>query len=78
MKKLAIMIIDLYKILISPLLGQHCRYYPTCSTYAKYCFNKFSFSQALWYSAKRILGCHPFSSGGVDQVPSFRTKVVKE
>jgi putative membrane protein insertion efficiency factor len=69
MKTLIDLIIRGYQILISPLLGPKCRFYPSCSQYARECFKKFSFSKALWYSSRRICKCHPFHPGGVDPVP---------
>ena len=69
MKMLIDLIIRGYQILISPLLGPKCRFYPSCSQYARECFKKFSFPVALWYSSRRICKCHPFHPGGVDPVP---------
>ncbi len=69
MKVLADFLIRAYQILISPFLGNNCRFAPTCSQYARECFKKFSFPRALWYSSRRICKCHPFHPGGYDPVP---------
>lgn len=66
MKKIPLLIIYIYKKVVSPFLGPNCRYYPSCSDYSRECFEKLSIFKALWYSCKRILSCHPFSKGGID------------
>ena len=55
-----------YKFLISPLLGQSCRYFPTCSEYSIEALKTFGFFKGLYLSLKRILSCHPikFLGGG--------------
>ncbi|MCO4794549.1 MAG: membrane protein insertion efficiency factor YidD [Bacteriovoracaceae bacterium] len=60
--------IKFYQLFISPFLGRNCRFQPTCSEYAKECFEKFPLPKALWYSSKRLAKCHPFHSGGFDPV----------
>ncbi|MGE3608852.1 MAG: membrane protein insertion efficiency factor YidD [Bacteriovoracaceae bacterium] len=69
MNKILIFLINLYKVFISPLLGQNCRFYPSCSQYSRECLKKFSLPVALWYSCRRICKCHPFHPGGNDPVP---------
>ncbi|MBL6988981.1 MAG: membrane protein insertion efficiency factor YidD [Bacteriovoracaceae bacterium] len=70
MNKAIVFLIRVYQWLISPLLGDRCRFYPSCSQYTIECFDKFNFFQALWYSSIRILKCHPFHEGGYDPIPS--------
>ena len=55
-----------YKFLISPLLGQSCRYLPTCSEYSIDALKQYGFLKGLFLSIKRILSCHPikFLGGG--------------
>ena len=55
-----------YKFIISPLLGQSCRYLPTCSDYSIEALKTFGFFKGLILSVKRILSCHPikFLGGG--------------
>ncbi|MBP9680047.1 MAG: membrane protein insertion efficiency factor YidD [Bacteriovorax sp.] len=69
MKYPFIFLIRFYQYFISPLLGPNCRFYPTCSEYAKECFLQFPIHRALWYSSRRIIRCHPFCEGGHDPVP---------
>ena len=61
-----IKIIKGYKLLISPLLGNSCRYLPTCSEYSIDALKEFGFFKGLFVSIKRILSCHPikFLGGG--------------
>ena len=63
-----IRLIKIYKFLISPFLGQSCRYSPTCSDYSIEALKNFGFFKGLYLSVKRILSCHPWSSGGFDPV----------
>ena len=64
--KIFIQFIKSYRILISPLLGQSCRYLPTCSEYTIEALKKFGFFKGLFMSVRRILSCHPikFLGGG--------------
>ena len=61
-----------YKFIISPLLGQSCRYLPTCSDYSVEALETFGFFKGLILSVKRILSCHPIKflggGGGFDPV----------
>ena len=59
-----------YQLLLSPLLGQRCRYYPSCSHYAVGSIKQHGFVKGLLLSGWRILRCNPWSPGGVDEVPS--------
>ena len=69
MKKLALILIKIYQSFISPLLGPHCRYVPTCSEYAREALEKYGFVKGVYLAARRILRCNPFSKGGYDPVP---------
>ena len=57
-----------YKFLISPLLGNSCRYLPTCSDYSIEALKTFGFFKGLLLSVKRILSCHPWGNSGFDPV----------
>ncbi len=68
LRKLLETTIKLYRLLISPLLGNNCRFHPTCSRYAIDALNTKTFFQAILLIIKRISKCHPFNSGGYDPV----------
>lgn len=59
----------LYRLLISPLYGDVCRYYPSCSKYALDAFEAQGAVRGLGLTAWRVLRCNPFSPGGVDYAP---------
>ena len=61
--------IKLYQILLSPLLGQSCRYHPTCSQYAVEAIEKYGPVKGIWLGIKRIARCHPWGGSGHDPVP---------
>jgi len=61
--------LSLYQICLSPLLGNRCRFYPSCSEYAKQALRTHPLPNALWFISKRLLRCQPYSTGGVDPVP---------
>jgi putative membrane protein insertion efficiency factor len=69
MKKLFFIFIKFYQYVISPLTGQNCRYYPTCSAYALEAIEKHGSLKGTTLAVKRILRCHPFHAGGFDPVP---------
>lgn len=58
-----------YKVGISPLLGSRCRYYPSCSDYAKDAIQYHGAARGTYLAFRRVCRCHPFSAGGVDPVP---------
>jgi putative membrane protein insertion efficiency factor len=64
-----IFLIKLYQTLLSPFVGQNCRYYPSCSAYSLEAIEKHGVWRGLWLSVKRISRCHPWHEGGVDPVP---------
>ncbi|HZK83962.1 MAG TPA: membrane protein insertion efficiency factor YidD [Desulfosporosinus sp.] len=68
MKRLLIVLIRLYQKFISPLKGQSCRFYPSCSEYSAQAILKYGLAKGSWKAIKRILKCHPFHPGGHDPV----------
>ena len=66
--KCIISLIDIYKYLISPLLGNNCIFLPTCSEYTKDSIVKFGLLKGCWLGLKRILKCHPWGKGGYDPI----------
>lgn len=69
MIRLIIHIIRLYQIMLSPYIGWHCRFHPSCSAYAKEAFQTHGVLKGGWLTLKRILRCNPFGGSGVDEVP---------
>lgn len=76
-KTIAIWLINLYQLLLSPdhswLKGKYpygfCRYYPSCSQYTKQAIERFGLMRGFLLGAKRIVKCNPASQGGIDEVP---------
>jgi putative membrane protein insertion efficiency factor len=64
-----IILIKIYQIVISPLLGNKCRYTPTCSHYGIEAFKKYGLFKGFYLTIKRILKCHPWGGSGYDPVP---------
>ena len=62
-------LVRLYQITLSPVLGGHCRYHPTCSEYARDALAEHGALRGCWLALKRILRCHPLARGGLDPVP---------
>jgi len=69
MKHIFIFLINAYKLLLSPFFGQQCRFYPTCSSYAKEAIEVHGALRGGWLGIKRIARCNPWCKGGVDEVP---------
>lgn len=69
MRNILILLIRAYRYLISPLLGPHCRFYPTCSCYAQTALEQHGLIRGGWLGLRRLSRCHPWHPGGVDPVP---------
>lgn len=69
MRRFFVLLIKGYSYLISPFLGNNCRYYPTCSAYTQEAIEVHGVLRGLWLGIKRISRCHPWHEGGVDPVP---------
>jgi len=67
--KLAIFMIRIYQMTLSPLLGEVCRFTPSCSRYSVTCFERFGFFWGTWLTVRRLACCHPFYPGGYDPPP---------
>ena len=69
MKTVLIALIDGYRLLLSPFFGRQCRFYPTCSAYAREAIDVHGSLKGSWLALKRILRCGPWHPGGPDPVP---------
>ncbi len=69
MKYIFIGLIKLYRLLISPMLRNRCRFYPSCSAYGLEAFKTWGTFKGGYLTIKRILKCNPLHDGGVDLVP---------
>ncbi len=70
MRQLLIAIVKAYRLLLSPWLGNGCRFEPTCSRYAIEALEKHGAGMGSYLAAGRILRCHPWCDGGLDPVPA--------
>ena len=67
--KLLITLIKAYRLVLSPWLGQQCRFHPTCSQYALQAVEQHGPYRGSWLAVKRLASCHPWHAGGIDHVP---------
>jgi uncharacterized protein len=70
--RLLIGLISVYRRFISPMLGQRCRFYPSCSAYALEAIRVHGAGRGSWLAVCRLGKCHPFHPGGLDPVPPPR------
>lgn len=68
-RRAVVFLILFYKSALSPLLPSCCKFYPTCSIYAKEAVERHGVARGLLLALKRVLRCRPFASGGHDPVP---------
>ena len=73
-RQIAVLPLRLYRLTISPLLGQRCRFYPSCSRYAEQAVKTHGFLRGGYLSVRRLLRCHPLHAGGIDEVPPCTKK----
>ena len=73
-RNLAIAVMNGYRRVVSPLYGQVCRYYPSCSRYAVDAFQRQGFLAGTVLVVWRLLRCNPFSSGGIDDAPERKRR----
>ncbi len=69
MRAVLIVLIRVYQLFFSPLLGNHCRFYPSCSQYAREAVERYGVIRGVWLAIRRVLRCHPWHPGGFDPVP---------
>ena len=69
LSRLLLWLIRAYQLLLSPWIGFHCRFYPSCSCYAHTAIERYGALQGSWLGLRRLLRCHPLTDGGYDPVP---------
>jgi putative membrane protein insertion efficiency factor len=69
MRQLLMGLIRLYQLVLSPMLGPRCRFYPSCSCYTHTAIERHGIWRGSSLGIRRILRCHPFAEGGYDPVP---------
>jgi putative membrane protein insertion efficiency factor len=62
-------LVKLYRYTLSPLIGFHCRYLPTCSDYADQALERHGLWAGGWMTLARLMRCHPWGNSGLDYVP---------
>jgi len=68
-KALLLALLRAYQYAVRPLLGANCRFYPSCSDYAKEAVERHGAYHGAWLAMRRVLKCHPYHPGGFDPVP---------
>ncbi len=68
-RSLVLLLLEAYRLLLSPLVGPACRFEPTCSRYASEAINRHGVLLGGRLAVRRLLRCHPFHPGGFDPVP---------
>jgi len=69
-RNLLILLLKAYRKVISPLYGQVCRFFPSCSAYALEAITVHGAVKGSWLAVRRLARCHPWNAGGVDHVPA--------
>ena len=69
MKTLLVLFVRIYQYTLRPLLGAHCRFYPSCSEYACDAIERHGAARGSWIALRRLSRCHPYHPGGYDPVP---------
>lgn len=73
-RNISIFLLRMYRRIISPLYGEVCRYYPSCSHYSLLLFQEHGFLKSILLTSLRILRCHPWAEGGIDDIPQRKRK----
>lgn len=75
MKRVLIAIVKGYRLVLSPWLGNACRFTPTCSVYALEALDRHGAAAGAYLAAARIARCHPWCDGGHDPVPATKPRL---
>ncbi len=78
LKAIFVTILKAYQIILSPWLGNRCRFYPSCSQYMIEAINRFGVIKGINLGIKRLTKCQPMCKGGIDPVPEHFPKIDKE
>ncbi len=70
---IVVVLIKIYQVFFSPLLGRNCRFYPSCSQYTLEAVKRFGFIHGCFLGIRRIIKCGPWHPGGYDPVPGNHT-----
>ena len=70
MRGFAEILIRLYQLTLSPLLGPRCRFYPSCSEYTRAAIRRDGVPRGTWLGLRRLARCHPWHPGGFDPLPA--------
>ena len=70
MSRLLVFLIKAYRYAVSPMLGERCRFHPSCSAYALEAVTVHGAVKGSWLAVRRLGHCHPWNAGGVDHVPA--------
>lgn len=65
-----LLVLHFYRLFISPVLGQNCRFYPSCSEYTQQAIQRFGALKGVYLGSRRLLRCNPWHKGGMDPLPS--------
>ena len=71
-RNILILLLMAYRKVVSPLYGQVCRFFPSCSAYALEAVTVHGAVKGSWLALRRLARCHPWNAGGVDHVPAGR------
>jgi hypothetical protein len=69
MKTLLLGLLRGYQYAVRPMLGANCRFYPSCSDYAREAIEQHGAFRGVWLASRRVARCHPYHAGGYDPVP---------
>lgn len=68
-----LLLIKGYQYFLSPLIGTQCRFHPSCSNYAYQAIEQYGLVKGSFFTLKRLLRCHPWAKGGIDEIPQYIT-----